>query len=491
MSGEARVATVDDAGHEIDDHCRVRFEHDAHADRDNRIEHRAFRVAQCGDFHRLRMRQVATAANKARAIGFIGDRLDIGSVHRDQMEHPWSRVVLSLRTAMAQDRLLRAQQFGLHEQLAEGRMHGVGCRGRKHHFGVAGQLDRAARTAAVGDRDAAQLDVVLGRHHDFGVGVDVVLAATEFGARIGEDRSVAIDRYARGLMPSGPERTALRVAQITKAAGRVGGRILAPPGHGHLAQLAVAAAPTGHHHVIAAIGQHLHGGYDVVRVAEDPQPGFGRIRNQPLADRLDDMRLDDRGSRHALLQQQHGRLEVPVRAETQLHRPLEQRMRERQQAHALVMRHERADDRGSVAARQARLGKIDRFVHAECAAIAGRGQPLQVGACLLRRDHQRQRRGIRRDHQILRKPALQTQARYAESAVLVVELRIECVVTRLRDTPRGHRAGDRNRSALRPPRASLRRAGYRRNPASTSCGITGTRTSSRSTTTATDLRPRL
>ena len=64
------------------------------------------------------------------------------------------------------------------------------------------------------------------------------------------------------------------------------------------------------------------------------------------------------------------------------------------------------------------------------------GEPLQILARRLRRHHQRERRGVRRDDQILGQSALEPQAGHAERAVLVVERRIDRVVAGLRHAPR-------------------------------------------------------
>jgi hypothetical protein len=67
---------------------------------------------------------------------------------------------------------------------------GAGCRGspggplRQHHLGVAGDLDGAAGGGSVGEGDPAQLDVVVRRHHDIGVGVEVAVAAPELRAAL-------------------------------------------------------------------------------------------------------------------------------------------------------------------------------------------------------------------------------------------------------------------------------------------------------------------
>src|SRR5690606_17940385 len=121
-------------------------------------------------------------------------------------------------------------------------------------------LDGARGARVIGDAQAAQLDIVLGRYRDLGVRLEATLAAAELGLGIGEDRLVAVDRHGSGLVGGGPEFPALHVAQVAEAAPVVAGAVLAPARDRHVAGAAVAAAGTGQHHVVAAIGQHLDRG---------------------------------------------------------------------------------------------------------------------------------------------------------------------------------------------------------------------------------------
>ena len=65
-----------------------------------------------------------------------------------------------------------------------------------------------------------------------------------------------------------------------------------------------------------------------------------------------------------------------------------------------------------------------------------RSERAQVRARRLGLDHQRHHAGVRRDDQVVGEPALEAEARHAERAVLVVELRVGLVVAGLRDAPR-------------------------------------------------------
>jgi hypothetical protein len=103
------------------------------------------------------------------------------------------------------------------------------------------------------------------------------------------------------------------------------------------------------------------------------------------------------------------------------------------------MGHEGADHGARLPARQPRWRVVDGLVEAEGAGQPGGGEPLQIRTGGLGRHHQRQRRRIGGDHQILRQPALEPEPRDAEGAVLVVELGVDAVVAGLRDAP-GHAA---------------------------------------------------
>ena len=101
-----------------------------------------------------------------------------------------------------------------------------------------------------------------------------------------------------------------------------------------------------------------------------------------------------------------------------------------------MMGHEGANHGARLAARQARGSVVDRFVEAIPGFKAFGSKPLEVLTRLPGRHHQRQRRGIGRNHQVLGEPAFEPQAGDAESAVLVVEMHIDGIVTTFRNAPR-------------------------------------------------------
>ena len=168
--------------------------------------------------------------------------------------------------------------------------------------------------------------------------------------------------------------------------------------------------------------------------------------------------------------------------ETPLHRPIRAPPGEREQAHALVVRHERAHDRMVCAVRHADGRVVDGFVETIRRQPPSRPSRCRFAHTLAARPAAPAHHGVRRDHQLLREPALQAEAGHAERAVLIVLRGVGHVVARFGDAP-GHvcclpyaiwRATARGRSR----RASV--PGRTASPAAAS----GTRTSSRSRTAA-------
>ncbi len=315
-------------------------------------------------------------------------------------------------------------------------MERVGGRAGEHDLHVARDLHGPARRAAVGDPHAPHLDVVFRRHDDFGVRFDAGIAAPELGAAFREDGLVALPARAGRLVRGGPRCARRRVAQIEEASPRIGRRVLVPARDRQVVPAAVAASAAGDDHVVAAVGQQLdlgRGGVDGADDADRRRGAHGRAaRHGPLVER--GLVGDD--ARHALLQQQQGGLDAAIGLEVPLHGPVLQQVRQGQQPHALMVRHERANHGALLPARQPGRGVVDRFVQAVAAGRARRGEPLQVRARLLGHDHQRHHRSVRRDHEVVGEAALQAESGDAERAVLVVHRRVGRVVARLRDAPR-------------------------------------------------------
>ena len=326
-------------------------------------------------------------------------------------------------------------------------MQRVSSRRRDHHLGVTGQLDLPALARAVGDAHPAQFDIVLGRDHDVGMGLDLPairaaaygVATAKLGAPLGENRLEALRALEGRLMGSRPERPTGNIAQVTEAAPVVAGPILAPAGDGKALPAAVATARVADHDVVAAVREQLHLRQRRVGSAKYADRYLRGDRRGAHLGQLRRVRKQGGRLRNPLLEQQQHRLEHRLRHEAPLHRPVQQQIGQCQQAHALVMGHERAQQRARLPAPLAGRRVVDGLEEAEPAQRPFGGEALQIQAGRLGRHHQRHHRGIGRDHQILGQAALESQARHAEGAVLVIELGVDRVVAGFRHAP-GHAA---------------------------------------------------
>ena len=101
-----------------------------------------------------------------------------------------------------------------------------------------------------------------------------------------------------------------------------------------------------------------------------------------------------------------------------------------------MMGHEGSNHGARLSTRLARGGVVDRFIEAELSFNPFSGESLEVQTRLLGRHHQRERRGIGRNHQVLGEPAFEPQAGYTKGTVLILEMRIDGIVTTFRNAPR-------------------------------------------------------
>ncbi|MNV30688.1 hypothetical protein D3C71_1219670 [compost metagenome] len=194
------------------------------------------------------------------------------------MEHPGRVVVRAAAAPGAQNGALVGQDLGLHEEIAEGRMQFVSDGRRDDDFGIAGEFQRAPFAAPVGQAAAAQFDIVFRRHHDFRVGVDLVIAAAEFRPAFRENHLVAVGTLERRLECGGPALAGIHVAHVAERAPVVAGAVFAPAGDGQVLPAAGARAAVGDHDVIAPIGQQLHFGNGGVGRVQHAHGHFGLAR---------------------------------------------------------------------------------------------------------------------------------------------------------------------------------------------------------------------
>ena len=110
------------------------------------------------------------------------------------------------------------------------------------------------------------------------------------------------------------------------------------------------------------------------------------------------------------------------------HRAVVKRVGERDDRHALMVRHVGAHDGHRLALRETGRRVVERLIPAVSTTPARAGQTRKVSHRRVRRDHRGQRRGVRRDHGVVAEAALESQAGDAEGLILIRALQITSVV---------------------------------------------------------------
>ncbi|EDT03388.1 hypothetical protein BamIOP4010DRAFT_3075 [Burkholderia ambifaria IOP40-10] len=312
----------------------------------------------------------------------------------------------------------------------------IGGGRREHDFRVGREFDHAGAGARIGHRHSPHLRIVLGGYHHLDRRCQGAVATHELGAILGESHFVAVRYHAGGLPRRRPDVAAVGVAQIQIAAPIVARRVLPPTRDGQIVAAAVAGACGREHHRVAAVGQQMRDGRGIVRRQQTPRDAGIDAMHPAGGARVDPRPPCRDPARYSLLQQQLGGADGRLAVEEGANAPAQQRIGDRHDRHALVMRHERPHDGNRHAFRHARGRVVERFVEAEASARAGRAQPLEVARGGVRRDHRRERGRIGRDHQVLVEIALEPQLRHAEARILIGQLDVARVVRRFRHAPR-------------------------------------------------------
>ena len=316
-------------------------------------------------------------------------------------------------------------------------MGAVGRGARQHDLRIGSDLDLARALAAVRDRHAPRLGIVLGGYQYLHGGGDIAVASRDLDAVLCEGHPIRVRPRRRRLESRRPDRSAVDVAQEDQLSAIVVRRIFLPAGDGNPAP-ATRPRPGGvHHDRVVPVAEELG-----VRRARPPgvQPAAtrpGQHRQARLAcGQLDARRqVVDRPWR-LLLQQQLRSTRGGLSVEVPAHHTGEERVRDGHDRHALVVGHVRAHHRNPLAFRESFRREIERLVEPEVAEPADSLECPEIGGRRGRMDHRRESRRVRRDHQIVAQAALEPERRHAEGRVLVGLLQIAHVVRGLGYSPR-------------------------------------------------------
>jgi hypothetical protein len=135
--------------HQVDHRGLVRRQRDGAPERDDRIKHGAGGVRERpGLRHRGRPRERSAAPDEAGPVRLAGRFAVAATLPDQQVQQPRRFLVPRTRPPGAQERGRLADEFRLHEKIAERRMRGVGRGGGEHDLGVARQLNHRVATGS-------------------------------------------------------------------------------------------------------------------------------------------------------------------------------------------------------------------------------------------------------------------------------------------------------------------------------------------------------
>ena len=350
------------------------------AQREDWIEHGSDRIGQ-GPIvrHRDRRANALAASQETRPVGFElrpAYGFAIGDAQVRRPDFGFRRTPLSPRR---EDRAEFRNIFGLDEQLCKGRMGHVGALWPQRKLGVGCDLDVARPASGIGDGHAPNLGVVLCRNEHLERRRQSPVASGDLDAILVEIDGVLVRFDARRLKACRPHGAAARVPKKNVRAAVVSRRVFAPTRNREVAPPAVSRSGRGQHHGIASVGKKLCRGRRLMN-GDEPAPARG-IRIAGANARLDLRRPRSRRGDLAgdpLLQQQLCRLNDRFGMEAFSHRAIEDRVGDSGDRHALMMRHEGADDGEALAFRNPGGGEVHRLIEAIPAPGAQLRQPLEI-----------------------------------------------------------------------------------------------------------------
>ena len=434
---QALQPCVGNAVHHIDNHWHAGFQGNALADGHHRIQHRTGAVSERSALTQgLRAGRGIAASDKGRPVSFERRFPFERAVDRHHMEHPRTLFFRFTRTAVAQNPFLCGHQFGLHKQIAERRMCGVIGGWRQYHFGIGGDFQLTRTAAMMRNRHAADFDVIFRRNHDVGLHGQRTLCAFEFRTEIVQHRVIGAFLFAERLPGIAVDRAGLRIAEIAENPAIIACCIFPPAGQRQVFPAADAATGLRHHQMVIGVRQQLNFRRGTAGVGEFTQLNVHFLQRVVMRLKVATRAVKLDGIRHPFLQQQACRLERGIGGEACGHRRAQQHIAQRQETHSLMVSHVRAHHDVNLAADQTRRAVIQRVVKAIFATRTAMFQYVEIETGFLRADHQRHHGGIRRDHHVFTKTALQAQTGHAERVILIILIEVKCRISGFRNPPR-------------------------------------------------------
>ena len=340
------------------------------------------------------------------------------------------------RLALEHQRLLRWLPRGAQEQVRESRVRFIGARCGKGDLEGRHQLQIEQPVAQVAQLDFTELDVVFRADPDRAVRVELGPGGVEadpvgvVGALVvrgGVGRRMLRDRHRLRLAIP---------AQVNEASVRIAKQVVACARNADLAPTAPACAVGTQRHAVAAVRKQVrrrergHAGHEFAQHARGA--ALARVGRRAGRRREQQRNL----ARRALVKQRAHGFDVRVGHAPAARRAVEQHVGNRDDAHALVVRHKGVDTCEALGRGLPAGAEIERLDEAVAGARRELLHAREIGHGEVRRDLRRERRRIRRDHQFVDRRSPQRRARHALRRVLVGQCVVARGVGRFRNAPR-------------------------------------------------------
>ena len=381
--------------------------------------------------------QATAAADEGASVGFRLGRGRARAVGAGDQMGEEARLALGVaRFPLRHDQRAAVADLGFHEHLRKGGVGAVGGRGVQHDLAIGRDLDRAVAARAVAQRQPAAVGVCVGRGDHLEPAFDRVRGLEELGLVVREHGRGPLVLGRAGARRRGPPFVRLGVAHHDVDAAVVAGRIGRPAVDRHVAQHRPPGPGRGHEGRELAVrdqpdlafgpGWVVHEGHGV---AFGDAAAHVHVRPRRRTGHRHDV------ARRFFLQHQLGRAHHRIVVEAVAVDAVEDRVGDREDRHAVVVRHHVADDRMVDAVAQPRAGEVDRVVKAVRPLGPDRAQRGKVLERRLRAQLRRHDRRVGRDNLIVPR-SFQRKRGHAEGVVLVVHVAVAGVEGAFRHAPR-------------------------------------------------------
>src|SRR5580658_9719525 len=126
------------------------------------------------------------------------------------------------------------EDFCLHKQIAECRLHQVRRSSRQNYLCITGNVNCSALSRTIGYKDPPHFDIVLRRYHNLSMRFYLIEGGMKVHTTLGKSNFVPFSFFKRWLVCIRPVLSAFAVPYVTKSAPIVAGAVFMPARNGKI-----------------------------------------------------------------------------------------------------------------------------------------------------------------------------------------------------------------------------------------------------------------